>query len=295
MDVEGFFRETRDRIDDHLKQLVSSLPDLPYSALFTSARYSLLSSKGKRLRPLLAMATAASFGIGPETAVAPACALEMVHAYSLIHDDLPCMDDDDLRRGQPTLHKMVPEWQALLTGNYLLTHAFEVLSNAPGLSLEQKVALVHSLATHAGAHGMLGGQMIDLLCVGKTVDWEMLEQMHVRKTGGLIVASLEFGGIIANAPEEDLHLLKRTGLAIGTAFQLIDDLLNDTGSEQELGKPVGSDREKSKATAVSLLGIARTKEKALMLLEAAGETLNALSTPTPLVRALLERMVHRTK
>ena len=291
---ESYFNDAREKIDAQLNQIVSVSTELPYASLFASARYS-LSSPGKRLRPLLVLATAATYGADLDRSLMPACAIEMVHTYSLIHDDLPCMDDDDLRRGQPTLHKMVPEWHALLTGDFLLTHAFEILSDAPGLSSDQKVALVRSLASHAGAHGMIGGQMIDLLCVGQMIDWEVLEQMHVGKTAGLIVASLEFGGIIARAPPNDLQLLKKTGRAIGVAFQLIDDLLDYTGSEEELGKPIGSDKEKSKATAIPLLGIARTQEKALMLLEGAEENLNSLSRPAPLIKTLLEQMVNRRK
>ncbi|MBS0604087.1 MAG: polyprenyl synthetase family protein [Verrucomicrobia bacterium] len=294
MDIETFLTDARQKIDDKLCALVSSSSDLPYSALFASARYS-LSSPGKRLRPLLVLATAASYGAPLEKALAPACAIEMIHTYSLIHDDLPCMDDDDLRRGQPTLHKMVPEWHALLTGDYLLTYAFEILSDAPSLSSEQKISLVRTLASRAGAHGMIGGQMIDLLSVGQTVDWEILEQMHLGKTAGLITAALEFGGIIADVPPDDIISLRKTGLAIGTAFQLIDDVLDYTSTEEELGKPIGSDHSKSKATAVPLLGIHHTKEKAALLLQAAEENLNTLSRPVPLIRALFDQMVNRRK
>ncbi len=294
MNTHTFFTDCRKQIDDKLTQLVSASTDLPYSALFSSARYS-LSSPGKRLRPILVLATAASYGVPIDRALIPACAIEMVHTYSLIHDDLPCMDDDDLRRGQPTLHKMVPEWHALLTGDYLLTYAFEIITDAPLLSSDQKVALIRSLSSRAGAHGMIGGQMIDLLCVGQNVDWEILQKMHLGKTAGLITSALEFGGIIAEAPSTDLESLRKTGLAIGIAFQLIDDILDYTSTVQELGKPIGSDRQKAKATAVPLLGINPTKEKAALLLQAADDSLNALSRPAPLIRALMDQMVNRRK
>ncbi len=294
INIEAFLADARKKIDERLYALVSSSPDLPYSPLFTSAHYSLF-SPGKRLRPLLVLATAASYGIPLDAALNPACALELIHTYSLIHDDLPCMDNDDLRRGKPTLHKMVPEWNALLTGDYLLTYAFEILSTAPFLSAEQKIALIRTLAMRAGAHGMIGGQMIDLLSVDQRVNWEILEQMHMGKTAGLITAALEFGGIIAQVSENDLETLQKTGRAIGLAFQLIDDLLDYTSTEEELGKPIGSDYNKAKPTAVSLLGVLDTKEKAALLLRTAEESLNTLSHPIPLIHAILDQMVHRRK
>ena len=262
--------------------------------MFASARYSLL-SPGKRIRPLLALAVAESYGVPLDHALHPACALEMVHTYSLIHDDLPCMDDDDLRRGKPSLHKIVPEWHALLTGDYLLTYSFEVLANAPHLDADQKLSMIRSLSSHAGAHGMIGGQMIDLHFEGQTADWNILEQMHRGKTAGLIIAALEFGGIIAKAPLSDISSLKKAGLNLGIAFQLIDDVLDCTSTQEELGKPIGSDKNKAKSTAVSLLGIPQAKEKAAVLLESAVKQLNKLSRPSPLLLALFDQMVNRRK
>jgi geranylgeranyl diphosphate synthase type II len=294
MDIDTFLADGRRYIDEKLEELTSAPADLPYAALFSSARYSLF-TPGKRLRPLLTLATAASYGLSHEVALVPACAIEMVHTYSLIHDDLPCMDDDEMRRGKPTLHKVFPEWHALLTGDYLLTYAFELLAEAPSLGDKQKVALVRTLALRSGAHGMIGGQMIDLLSEGEQVSWDLLEKMHLGKTAGLIAASLEFGGIIAGASETDMKALQKTGLAIGIAFQLIDDLLDDTGTEEELGKPIGSDRENFKATAVSVLGSLATQEMATKLLKASDDNLSSLSCPAPLLRALLDQMVHRRK
>ena len=287
-----FLSNARAKIEETLDTLLKLPNDLPYSSLFDSARYSLL-SPGKRLRPLLVLAAAESYGALESHALHPACALEMIHTYSLIHDDLPCMDNDDLRRGKPTLHKVYPEWHALLTGDYLLTYAFEVLVRAPHLNAEQKIALVRCLSSHAGAHGMIGGQMIDLLFEGKTVDWGILEQMHRGKTASLITAALEFGGIIANAPAKDMDLLRQSGMAIGVAFQLIDDVLDYTGREEELGKTIGSDRENAKSTAVSLLGIQKAQEKADLLLQTAEESLKGLSCPHLLLHTLFTQMVNR--
>jgi geranylgeranyl diphosphate synthase, type II len=294
MNIDLFLQSARAKIDERLPQLIAQSSDLPYAPLFSAARYALL-APGKRLRPMLVLAVAESYGIDQDHALVPACALEMIHTYSLIHDDLPCMDDDDLRRGKPTLHKVYPEWHALLTGDFLLTFAFEILSSAPFLDADQKLALVHSLSSHAGAQGMIGGQMIDLLSEGQSVDWKILEQMHRGKTAALITAALEFGGIISRVSPHDLNALQKAGSSIGIAFQLIDDVLDDTGVQEELGKTIGSDRGKDKATAVSLLGIEQAKVKADLLLQTAEENLSALSRPTPLLRALFDQMINRRK
>ncbi len=277
-----FLSDARALIDNQLKKLLAQADDLPYSSLFLSARYSLFSS-GKRLRPLLVLTVCESYGVDTGRALVPACALEMVHTYSLIHDDLPCMDNDDLRRGKPTLHKVYPEWHALLTGDFLLTYAFEVLSSAPHLDAEEKLALVTSLAKRAGAHGMIGGQMIDLLFEGKQMDWKLLEQMHNGKTAALFIAALEFGGILSRAPANDLETLRQAAFAIGLAFQIIDDVLDDTNCKS--GKP----------TAVSLLGAEKAKAQAALLLQTANEHLLSLSRPAPLLSALFKQMVERQK
>jgi geranylgeranyl diphosphate synthase, type II len=294
MNIHLFQHNAHAQIERQLQQLVSQSNDLPYSPLFFAARYSLL-APAKRLRPMLVLAVCESFGVDQDHALIPACALEMIHTYSLIHDDLPCMDDDDLRRGKPTLHKVYPEWHALLTGDFLLTYAFEILSSAPHLDSDQKLDLVHSLAKHAGAHGMIGGQMIDLLSEGRTIDWKILEQMHLGKTSGLIIAALEFGGIISCVSSNDLNSLRKAGSAIGVAFQLIDDVLDYTGARVELGKTTGSDYEKAKATGVSLIGIEEARAKAEVLLQTAKENLNNLSSPVPLLNMLFYQMIYRKK
>jgi geranylgeranyl diphosphate synthase type II len=282
MPIHQFTSEARKLIDDQLHQILHHTEDLPYSPLFSSARYSTL-APGKRLRPLLALAVCETYGSVLDIALIPACALEMVHAYSLIHDDLPCMDDDDFRRGKPALHKVYPEWHALLTGDFLLTYAFETLSSAPYLEAEQKLALVHTLAKYAGAHGMIGGQMIDLLTEGKEVDWALLQRMHLGKTAGLFTAALEFGGILSRVSSDDRNALRLAGSAIGLAFQLVDDLLDEAGSDRDCGK----------ATAVTLLGPEKTKTKAGELLQMAKEQIHSLSRPAPLLTAFFEQMVDR--
>lgn len=284
----------RQEIEQELERYLRCNPALSYASLFEAARYSLL-ARGKRLRPLLLASTASSYG-APLSAILPAaCAIEMIHTYSLIHDDLPCMDDDDFRRGLPTLHKIYPEWHALLAGDFLLTYAFEILSTAEHLGSEQKIALISTLARNSGAHGMIGGQMIDLLSEGIEIDAGMLEEMHSLKTGALITGSLVCGAIIGNAPPSDIEYLKRAGSEIGFAFQLIDDALDSEGNSIEMGKSSGSDANNQKATGVTLLGVEHTKLKAEKLHASAEKTLSQLSIPIPLLETLFEQMIYRRK
>lgn len=284
----------RSEIENELGRLLSCADDLPYAALFTAARYSLL-APAKRMRPLMLAAVAGGYGAPLEAILPPACALEMIHTYSLVHDDLPCMDDDDLRRGRPTLHKIYPEWHALLAGDFLLTYAFEVMADSPNLTSDQKVALISLLSKHSGAHGMIGGQMIDLLSTGSAIPFSTLELMHRCKTAALISAALCCGAIVANAPKKDIELLKKAGEAIGFAFQLIDDVLDYEGDPLEMGKSAGSDASNCKTTAVGLLGISETKAKAVQLHAFAKKAITELSTPLPLLDDLFDQMIHRRK
>ncbi len=292
--ITPFLESGKERIEKTLDALNQQHPNLPYAHLFLAARYSLLSS-AKRLRPLLVLATVSSYGVSLEKALQPACAIEMVHTYSLIHDDLPCMDDDDFRRGNPTLHKVYPESHAILTGDYLLTTAFEILANSPGLSDSQKIDLVRTLAKNAGGHGMIGGQVIDMATENKGIDWSLLEMMHHYKTGCLIIASLVSGAIIANAPLSDRLTLEKVGKKIGIAFQIVDDLLDLTGTLQEMGKNCGSDQNKNKTTALSFMSTTECQIKAKELLESALEDLDTLSQPAPLLSSLFLKLVDRTR
>ncbi len=214
------------RIDAELDRL---LPDK--TPLERAARYSLL-APGKRLRPKLVLMTAEMLGTSIEKALQPACALEMIHAYSLIHDDLPCMDDDDFRRGQPTLHKAYDEATAVLVGDFLLTYAFEVLADSPNLSAEQKIELIRVLSQAAGGNGMIGGQLLDIQHKGS------VEEMHEKKTAALFHAALRFGEIIAGVEDENLGAF---GTQFGLLFQAVDDLLDED-------HPLGQDEAKTSAT-----------------------------------------------
>lgn len=205
------------RIEEKLSELIPER-----TSLHAAARYSLL-APSKRLRPLLTLVTAEALGASLEEALVPACALEFIHTYSLIHDDLPSMDNDDFRRGKPSLHRAYTEGHAVLAGDYLLTFAFQILSEC-SLSAEQRINLVRLLSLRSGDIGMIGGQVLDIACKGNKIDERELEHIHLGKTAALITCALEFGGIVANAPQEIMVLLNRAGKHIGHAFQIVDDL-----------------------------------------------------------------------
>lgn len=268
------------------KKLEELFPATSQDPLVLSARYSLL-APGKRLRPLFLIATAASFHTPIEKSLIAACALEMIHTYSLIHDDLPCMDDDDLRRGRPSLHKAFPEWHALLTGDYLLTYAFELLAHSPG-NAEENIALIQIVSREAGLDGMLGGQMIDLLSTDKEISLSLLKEMHLKKTASLLITALECGAVLGNSSKKDRQILKTVGAQLGLSYQLIDDLLDVTQNTEELGKPAFSDKKNKKATAVSILGIPATLTQLQELKLSIESLLNSLSCSPLLLHHLCD-------
>lgn len=220
MKKEHLLPEFINKIHQELDRLVSERVCAHHS-LYEAARYVLL-SEGKRIRPLLTLAIATMLGGSCDKALQAACALEMIHTYSLIHDDLPCMDDDDFRRGKPTLHKIYNEGHAVLVGDFLLTFAFEILAEAPLLSAHQKVRLISILARAAGGEGMIGGQVLDL-SQNTSVS---LAELHQRKTGALFTAAVQFGGVLADCSSEIFSLLTAFGEKIGFLFQVVDDVLD---------------------------------------------------------------------
>lgn len=284
--IKNYLKEKIHTIDEHLSKLVSA-SDLPQDNLFRAAKYSLMAG-GKRIRPILAIATAESFGCEASKVVNAACSLELVHTYSLIHDDLPSMDNDDLRRGKPTLHKVYPEAHAILAGDYLLTYAFEVIATDPHLTESQKVRLITTLSQSAGGSGMIGGQIMDIEAENKSVDIEELKCIHKNKTGAMITASVVFGGIIAQISDQHLDTLKKYGQEIGLAFQIIDDVLDVTQSEEVLGKTAGSDITNNKSTYVTLMGLEQAHATAHSLLHSAEERLASL----PLNNRALTNLSH---
>ncbi|MDP8214724.1 MAG: polyprenyl synthetase family protein [Candidatus Euphemobacter frigidus] len=271
-----YLKEKQELIDSALDSLLSREDIFPM-ILHRAMRYSVL-APGKRIRPILCLAACMAVGGKEEDALAPACALEMIHAYSLIHDDLPAMDDDDLRRGRPTLHRAFNEGTAILAGDALLTLAFEVVAVAKRLTDRQVRQIITELAIGAGHRGMVGGQQADLNAEGKTITPEELKYIHSHKTGALLVASVLCGAIIGDAGPKQMVHLKKYGQANGLAFQIKDDLLDIEGKSAKLGKSTGQDKKAEKATYPSIWGIEASREKlkeatatAFALLESFGE------------------------
>ena len=230
--------------------------------LYQAMRYACLNG-GKRLRPYLAYQSAALFNTPAQIIDPVAVAIELIHCYSLVHDDLPAMDNDDLRRGKPTCHKRFDEATAILAGDALLTLAFEVLSQTDGLQSDNcstNLKLIQTLSRAAGPFGMVQGQALDLAAEGKVLSYEQLCQMHHAKTGALIAASVQCGAIASNASENDLEELHKFGLRIGLAFQIKDDLLDVLGKSETMGKKPGQDVKNQKCTFVTLLGLNTTSE-----------------------------------
>ena len=236
-------------------------PERP-EQLREAMRYSLLAG-GKRLRPILCLAACEFVGGNPDLALPTAVALEMIHTMSLIHDDLPAMDDDDLRRGRPTNHKVYGDAVAILAGDALLTRAFEMVAlRSPGVSAESLLKVVGELSLLAGAPGLVGGQVVDLECEGKEVDLETLEFIHMHKTGALLKACVTSGALIGGASVEVLNALSIYAKGIGLAFQIIDDVLDVTASSDVLGKTAGKDLLADKTTYPKLLGLAESRKRA---------------------------------
>lgn len=279
------------KVEERLSSLVPQ-QNMAYEILFEAARYSLLSG-GKRLRPLLLIASAEMFGACLEKSLDSACAIEMIHTYSMIHDDLPSMDDDDFRRGKPSLHKAFSEAHAVLAGDFLLTYAFEVIANDENLEDTQKVALIKLLAARSGSKGMIGGQVMDIDAEGKIISLADLELIHNLKTGALISAALEMGAIIAKASQEDKAIVEKFGLSIGLAFQIIDDILDVTSSKQKHGKEFSSDKINNKTTYATAMDIDSAKQKALNLIEDAKKSLESLPFPSERLVAIADFIVER--
>lgn len=274
MDFQDFLTTRTSLIEQKLDLLLPE-KNVPYRIMLQAARYSLLNG-GKRLRPLLTLAVAETLGADPTQALVPACALEMVHTYSLIHDDLPCMDDDDFRRGKPTLHKAFPEGHAVLAGDFLMTYAFDLLVHDNSLVDAVKLKLLSLLSRRSGLEGMIVGQVMDIEAEGKEIDIEQLRLTHCYKTGALLLASVEFGGVIGGATSSQMEALRAFGRDIGLAFQIIDDVLDVTSSQQKHGRAVASDVINGKATYVSLMGLERAREMAYQLLESSKKELNKI-------------------
>ncbi|MGH0564778.1 (2E,6E)-farnesyl diphosphate synthase [Bacillus cereus] len=256
---DTFLKESKTFVEE---KLVSYANELQCPNVLREAMAYSLEAGGKRLRPLLLFATLQAFSKEKNLGVGAACALEMIHTYSLVHDDLPCMDDDDLRRGKPTNHKVFGEAMAVLAGDGLLTYAFQVIMayEQKEISAEKKVRLVLELAKAAGPEGMVGGQVADMEAEGKQLTIDELEYIHKHKTGKLLEFAVLAGSILSDATEEQEEKLLEFAKYIGLAFQIRDDILDVEGTEEEIGKPIGSDVSNEKSTYTTLFTVDRAKD-----------------------------------
>lgn len=282
------------RAVEKLLDKLLAVPDGREARVVEAMRYATFAG-GKRLRPFLAVAGGDLFGVRREQSVRVAAAIEMVHTYSLVHDDLPCMDDDDLRRGKPTAHVEFDEATALLAGDGLLTQAFEVLADdKTSRHAEVRAELVGALARAAGSHGMVGGQMIDLLTEHERLDVGEIARMQQLKTGALIAFACEAGAILGKADAPERHALHAYAHDLGLAFQITDDLLDAEGTRERVGKAVGKDRRRGKATFVSLLGTDAARQQARLLGEQAAAHLAAFGPRAALLRDLASFVTSRS-
>jgi farnesyl diphosphate synthase len=284
--------ETARLVEAQLEALLP-VPQAPEARLIEAMRYAVLGG-GKRMRAFLVMQTAQLFSVNQTCAARVAAAVEMLHAYSLVHDDLPAMDDDDLRRGKPSCHKAFDEATAILAGDALQTRAFEVLAEEDThADAEARCELVTAFALATGARGMVGGQMIDMLAEGKTLGAPEITRLQALKTGRLIQFSAEAGAILGRASQQQRHFIAAFGRELGGAFQIYDDVLDEEGSAEELGKTAGKDAAQGKATMVSILGLERARAQATHLADQAAQHLESFGERAELLRALARFTVTR--
>ncbi|MBD1378790.1 polyprenyl synthetase family protein [Metabacillus arenae] len=287
-----FLSTRKQTIESALPDYIQSL-SIPES-LKESMLYS-LEAGGKRLRPVLVLATLSSFGKSESLGIPVGCAIEMIHTYSLIHDDLPCMDDDDLRRGKPTNHKVFGEALAVLAGDGLLTQSFQLISTIdhPEVTAEMKLQLITELVDAAGIKGMVGGQVADMEGEKKSLSLEELEFIHEHKTGKLLEYSIIAGAILAGASKEEIEKLREFSFHLGLAFQIRDDILDIEGDQEKIGKPVGSDKENEKTTYPALLTLEGAKEKLVTHIQLAKMNLHQLLITTTLLEGLCDLIAMR--
>lgn len=294
MEIKKYLKEKKELIDGALDRYISKERRYPEN-LYKSMHYS-LAAGGKRLRPILALAAAEAVGGDRERTLPLACALEMIHTFSLIHDDLPAMDNDDLRRGQPTNHKVYGEGMAILAGDALLAEAFYCMTHPEKLDsmpAELLLEVVRDVSSATGPRGMVGGQVIDIESEGKKLDLSELELLHLYKTGRLLSVSVTSGAKLAGAKDAELEALNRYGEAIGLAFQIADDILDIEGDVEEIGKPVGSDTGNNKATFPSIVGMKESKERAAELIDIAIEALKDFDEKADPLRQIARYIIER--
>ena len=296
MDLKKYLQEKEDIVNKALDTLLPKEDEFP-QRLHKAMRYSVFAG-GKRIRPILAIAAAEVFGKTAANVINIACAIELIHTYSLIHDDLPAIDNDDLRRGLPTNHKVFGEAIALLAGDALLTKAFQIMSQPSAVSGQQSALIlksIHEIAKAAGSTGMVGGQVVDIESEGKEVAFPVLEYIHIHKTGELILASVKAGAILAGAENKELETITRYGEAIGLAFQIADDIIDVEGNKEDVGKNIGGDAKKGKVTYPSILGVDESRKRARELVDMAITALKDFDRKAEPLREIARYIVERRK
>lgn len=294
MNIKQYMEEKKSLVEEALDRYLPRESEMP-ATLHKSMRYSMMAG-GKRLRPILCIASCEAVGGQIKNAMPAACALEMIHTYSLIHDDLPAMDNDDFRRGRPTNHKVFGEAVAILAGDALLTKAFRIMTD---LNLRKTVRpdtildVISDISRAAGSFGMVGGQVVDMESEGKEIDLATLDYLHTRKTGALILASIIGGARVGGGTDEQNAALTRYGECLGLAFQIADDILDIEGNQDEIGKDVGSDLEKGKATYPSIVGMRASKERASELIDMAIKSLKEFDEKAEPLREIAKYVVER--
>jgi geranylgeranyl diphosphate synthase type II len=295
MDLKAYLKEQCARVDAALDRFLPKETELPHS-IHKAMRYSVFAG-GKRVRPILMLAACQAVGGDTERTLPAACAMEMIHTYSLIHDDLPAMDDDDFRRGNPTNHKVFGEAIAILAGDALLTEAFKLTSDprySVGCEPVGLLTVIHEIATCAGSYGMVGGQVVDMESEGRhDIDLPTVQYIHTHKTGALIKASVVAGALLGGAAGQQLAAVTRYGEAAGLAFQIADDILDIEGTTEEIGKDAGSDEARGKATYPAVMGLAAAKEEAQAMMNEALRALEIFGAEADPLREIARYIVQR--
>jgi geranylgeranyl diphosphate synthase type II len=294
VDLKAYLKQKAALVDEAIERFLPA-PDTMPTKLHQAMRYSVMAG-GKRVRPVLVLSACAAVGGDEKNALPAACAMEMIHTYSLIHDDLPAMDDDDFRRGRPTNHKVYGEATAILAGDALLTEAFNLLSDSrinSNVPSEVLLRVCNTIARCAGSMGMVGGQVVDMESEGKQIDFPTLEYIHTHKTGALILAAIQSGAMIGGADERTFDALTRYGGAVGLAFQVADDILDVVGDSQALGKSAGSDEARGKNTYPALIGLDASRSRARDLVNVAHKAIETLGEAAEPLRAIASYVIER--
>ena len=295
MDLKAYLKDRIALVDSALERFLPAEDERPQT-LHKAMRYSVFAG-GKRVRPILLLAACEAVGGDIEKGMPAACAMEMIHTYSLIHDDLPAMDDDDFRRGRPTSHKVFGEAIAILAGDALLTESFKLISDprfSASVDPSALIAVMQEIATCAGSYGMVGGQVVDMESEGKSdMDLPTVQYIHTHKTGALIKASVVAGALLGAADEKQLAAIRRYGEAAGLAFQIADDILDIEGTTEEIGKDAGSDQARGKATYPAVIGLSAAKDEAKAMMDEAFAALSLFGDSAEPLREIARYIVDR--